>query len=826
MWRNYLTVGLRALLHHKTYAFINIFGLAVGLAACLLLLLYVRYETSYDSWLPGSERVFQVQTFGVDPETGQRVDQQGVTRPVADSLAAYFPEIEHASKFEGEDAAILIGGRAIAAQRAFAADAHFFDIIEVPFLRGDRRRALSDVNTVALSRSEATRLFGTIEVVGRTLTMGRDGQTRDYRITGVFEDLPANSHMDFDLVRRFNSAEESEDCPWGCVSGMTYVRLRPGVEAAQINARMPEWELRNVPESVFSGYRLRDRFDWRLTNVADVHLGPAQGGDRPGNDMRTLATFAIVALLILGIAVANFVNLATARAGRRAREVAVRKVLGATRRQLVAQFMGESVLLVTVAMLIALTLIELTAPAFGQWLDADLRVDYLGGLGLAVAGLGIAVGLLGGLYPAFYLSRYQPATILKANRSAPDTPGSSRLRQGLVVAQFAVSIGLIVCTAVVYKQTMFARTVDPGYQREGLITVEGLRSPEVQAVRETLTRQIEALDGVRSAAGSMIVPGSGQTLLTNVSLPGRTAPVEIGWYSVEPDFFETMRMEMVAGRPLSEAQAQDNVRVPLDDGPESLAAQRQVAARGFNIVVNQEAARRLGFSRPEDALGRQVSIPVFGEEIGPAAATIVGVTRDTRFRSLRETVEPIGYYDLGLYRWLAVRIDGRDPRAVMGRIERVWQSLLPTIPFAAEFSDEKLASLYDQDEARGQTFAGFSLLAVLIACLGLFGLAAFTAERRTKEIGIRKVFGARSRDIVRLLAWQFSKPVVLANLIAWPVAWWVMRDWLNGFDARVALGPEPFLVAGLLALAIALGTIAGHALKVSRTNPIHALRYE
>jgi putative ABC transport system permease protein len=255
-------------------------------------------------------------------------------------------------------------------------------------------------------------------------------------------------------------------------------------------------------------------------------------------------------------------------------------------------------------------------------------------------------------------------------------------------------------------------------------------------------------------------------------------------------------------------------------------AQRAIAARGINIVLNEAGAKRLGFASAAAAVGKQVSMPAFGEEMGPVPATIVGVAKDSRFRSVRETVEPLAYWDTGYYRALAVRYEGADPAAVRARIADIWRRHVPDQPFEAEFVDQKLAALYGADEARGQTFGGFAFLSILIACLGLFGLAAFTAERRTKEIGIRKVFGARVRDIVQLLAWQFSKPVVVANLIAWPVAWWVMRDWLNGFDARIALTPGPFLLAGFLALAIALGTISGHAIRVARMNPIHALRYE
>jgi putative ABC transport system permease protein len=829
MWCNYMTVGIRALTKNRTYAFINIAGLAIGLAACLLLLLYVRYEMSYDKWLPDADRVYQVQTFGTDPTTGKNLAQQGVTQPVTAALAKDFPQIEAISKLETDDVVVIKNGQAINVERGAAANERFFEIIQLPFLKGDPKTALRSTDSVTLSRSQAIKLFRTVEAIGRTITTSRDGEKYDLRVTGVFEDLPANSHMDLNLVRRFTSPE-AEGCPWGCVNGTSYLKLKPGFDAESINSQMPAWEKRNVPKRDVGGSDIGAIHDWRLVNVQDVHLGEAQDGERPGNDVRTLVTFTIVALLILGMAVVNFVNLATARASQRAREVAVRKVMGAKRRQLITQFLGESMLLVATAMLIALALIELTLPAFSSFLDADLDISYLGadGLLLPVLGLALLVGLAGGLYPAFYLSRYQPAAILKANKSSTDPQGSGRLRNVLVVAQFAVSIGLIACTAIVYHQTVFARTVDPGYQREGLLTINGLRNPDVRKVREALTREIAAIDGVTAVSGSKIVPAEGPTFFTTANVPGRTESVKLGWYSAEPSFFDTMKIAMVAGRKLSRAYAKDNIFIDFDSATEAqaTAAAQGMAARGMNVVVTESAAKQLGFATPAAAVGKQIGVPAFNEEIGAVPATIVGVARDTRFRSVREPVEPTIYYDDGFYRYLIVRFDAANPNDVLRQIEQVWRRLLPEVPFEGGFVEEKLAELYGADEARGQTFGSFAGLAVVIACLGLFGLAAFTAERRTMEIGLRKVFGARVRDIVQLLAWQFSKPVIIANLIAWPVAWWVMRDWLNGFDARIDLGPGPFVLAGLLALVIAIGTIAGHAIKVAHANPIHALRYE
>ena len=828
MWRNYLTVGLRALVRHKTYAFINIFGLAIGLAACLMLLLYVRYETSYDKWLPDAERVYQVQAISTSEGTNSS-PSQGAHGVVAESLAGAFPEIEAATRAEGQSMVAMRNGEAVQLEMV-AANGQFFDIIQLPFLRGSRERALADMNSVAISRTQAMNLFGSIDVVGRTIDGFRRGEPYSLRVSGVFEDLPRNSHMYFSMVRRVTE-EEMEECGWTCINGNVYLKLRPGADAEAINSRLQDWERRHIPARNVAGQRVSegDLFDWRLVNVRDVHLSGAEGeAERPGNDTRTIVTFTIVALLILGMAAVNFINLATARAGQRAREVALRKVLGAHRRQLVAQFLSESLLITGAAMLIALAILELGLPYLAAFLNIELEAVYLGAGGILVPVLLLwgVVGLAGGVYPAFYLSRYEPGLVLKANKSAAEPRGTGRLRTALVVAQFAVSIGLIVCTIIVYAQTTYAASTDLGFRREGLIQVAGGNRAQVIPAREELMRRIAAIDGVEGVTAGNIFVATGQTLNTDVQIPGRTSLPLIGFYSVEPAFFETLGIRVLAGRPLSRAYANDSAWTPYEPEEAVEPAQRAIAARGINIVVNENAARRMGYTDPASAVGKTIRVNMYDEEIGLTPATIVGVVADSRFRSLREPIEPIMFFDRGIYSRIIVRYDSAQPERVRQEIGRVWREMFPDSPFEGEFADEQLAELYATEAARGQTFAGFALLAVVIACLGLFGLAAFTAERRTKEIGIRKVFGARSRDIVRLLAWQFSKPVILANIIAWPVAWWVMRDWLNSFDARITLGPGPFLLAGLIALVIAVGTIVGHALRVSRTNPIHALRYE
>jgi len=828
MWRNYLTVGLRSLGKNKTYAFINIFGLAVGLAACVMLLLYVRYETSYDRWLPDSERIYQVQAISTGEGTDRR-PSQGAHGVVADSLAQAFPEIEAATRAEGESMVYVRNGEAVSLEMV-TANHRFFEIIQLPFLRGSAQRALADMNSVAISRSQAVNLFGSVDVVGRTIDGFRRGEPYSLRVSGVFEDLPRNSHMDFTMVRRITE-EEAADCGWTCINGSVYVKLRPGADAESINARLQDWERRSIPARNVAGQRVSegDLFDWRLVNAADVHLSGAEGSsERPGNDRRTIATFTIVALLILAMAAINFINLATARAGQRAREVALRKVLGAQRRQLVAQFLSESMLITGAAMLIALAIVELGLPYLAAFLNIQLDVAYFGAQGilLPVLLLWAIVGLAGGVYPAFYLSRYEPGEVLKANKSAAEPLGTGRLRSALVVAQFAVSIGLVVCTIIVYAQTAFAQNSDLGFRREGLIQIDGGNRQQVIPAREELMRRIAAIDGVEGVTAGNVWVASGQTLNTDVQIPGRSSLPLIGFYSVDPGFFETLGIRVIAGRALSRDFANDNGWTPFEPEEAVEPAQRAIVARGVNIVVNEHAARRMGFADAQSAIGQTIRVNMYDEELGMTPATIVGVVANSRFRSLREPIEPMMFWDRGIYRRIIVRYDSAQPDRVRQELARIWREMFPDVPFEGEFADQQLAELYQTDAARGQTFAGFALLAVVIACLGLFGLAAFTAERRTKEIGIRKVFGARSRDIVQLLAWQFSKPVIVANIIAWPIAWWVMRDWLNGFDSRIDLGPGPFLLAGLLALVIAIGTIVGHALRVSRTNPIHALRYE
>ncbi len=834
MLQNYLITGLRALSRNRAFALINILGLAIGMAACILLLLFVRYEMSYDQWLPGHDRAFQVQTFNNDPENGRNDAMQMSAYAVGRALKKDFPEVEKVA-YVGQGRPVVLQNGVATTAPVLMADPDFIDIVQLPLVLGDRSTAMKDPFSLLLTESEAARRFPGVNPIGKTLSMVRNGKTIDYHVTGILKDLPKNTHLAVTMLVPYSMSAvgqpEAFYTRFGWNGGYNYLRLRPGVSFADLAPRMAAWEKRNIAPQNFGGAMVSegDNVDWKLTPLADIHLGKADGAALvPTNDPKAIATFALVALLILAMACINITNLSTARAGQRAREVALRKVMGASRRQLIVQFLGESLVVAVLAMLVALAIVELSLPLLSKFLNADLSMQYLGAQGvlLPVIALVLGVGVLAGLYPAFVLSRFDPAPVLKSNRSGSDTQGSGRLRSLLVVAQFAVSIALTICTAVVAAQTFYARSADAGYNRDGLLQVTGIGRKQITPVADSLVDAVARVPGVIGVGRTTIGVNTDSKINTTVRISGNPRPIELGNYNVDTGFFGAMGLSPIAGRLFDRANPRDDGRVSLAEQPGE-AEQLAFAARGMNIVLNVEAVRKLGFGTPAQAIGKTISLAAVDEKYGLVPATVIGVVPDVRLRSFRDPYEPIMYiYDRSYLSEMIVRMKAGEAGGVRDRVQAVWQRYAPQVPFEAQFADDIVRAQYDADEARATTFAAFAGLAIVVACLGLYGLASFTAERRTREIGIRKVLGARDRDIVRLLVWQFSRPVLIANIIAWPVAWWLMRDWLNGFSARIDLGPQWFIGAGAMAALIAAATIIGHALKVARSSPALALRYE
>jgi putative ABC transport system permease protein len=830
MLRNYLTTGLNALNRNRVFTAINILGLAIGMAACILLLLFVRYETSYDQWLPGHENAYQVQTTYLGKNTGRAKSSQLSAYIVGKTLQKDFPQIEKVAFITEGQPVIVQDGVATTALVSMA-EPEILEILQLPLFAGDARTALRGANSMLISQSEAERRFHGVDPIGKRLSIINAGITTDFTITGVMKDIPKNSHLLIDMLVPF-SRQPYADRPafftrYGWNSGSNYVRLRPGADVEAIAAALPAWEKRNIPKDAVGDALISegDDADWGLVPVADVHLSNAEGPGKPGNDPQTIATFALVAVLILGMACINFTNLSTARAGQRAREVALRKVMGASRQQLIIQFLGESLVVAAISMLVALAMVEISLPALSAFLDADLSLAYFGehGILLPIIALVIIVGVAAGLYPAFVLSHFDPAPVLKSNRGGSDARGNGSLRNILVIAQFAVSIALVICTAVVTAQTIYARSSDPGYNRAGLLQVTGIGRRQIESVADQIVTATAAIPGVEAVGRTTIGVNTDSSINTSVRIEGNPLPINLGTYNVDPGFFPAMGLKPLAGRLLDAANPRDDIRIGHGDE----AAEAALAARGTNTVISTEAMKKLGFKTPADAVGKVIRVALVDDKYGLVPVTIVGVVDNLRLRSLRDPYDPIMfYYDRSYMTEMLVRMKAGEAGAIRDQVEAVWKRYAAQVPFQAEFAEDIVRKQYDADEARAKIFAAFAGLAIIVACLGLYGLAAFAAERRTREIGIRKVLGARNSDIVRLLVWQFSRPVLVANIIAWPVAWWLMRDWLDTFDARIDLGLHWFIGAGLLAALVAAATIIVHALKVARQSPALALRYE
>ena len=612
MWRNYLAVGIRVLLRNRVYAFVNIMGLALGIAAATLVFIYVRMESSYDRWLPHSDRLVQLQSI-LNPAQGAASRSATAPRVAADALRREFPEFEQIVGVTRARTAIVFDGEP-RLSLVYWTDSNFFDVFDLRFLRGDRTTALRDLNSVVLTRQEAERYFGSANPIGRTIMVNRYGEDQPLRVTGVLADLPPNTHLDLGMIARFNPAIESDYSltSWTAPNGYVYGKLRPGIDIALLNRRMPAFERRNLPTEQAEPGRSTDQLlDFRFMPVRDIHLSSALAETmRPGGDPVAVRAFTIIALLILVIACINFTNLTTARASLRAREVGIRKVLGATRIRIALQFLVEAMVLAAIATFIGLALVELVLPYFSRLLGLELGLSYLGSDGLLLPALllVVLVGMIGGVYPAFYLSRFHPATVLKAD-SRVGVSGMGRLRTALVVSQFSIAIGLIACAGIIYTQTVHARSLDPGFERRGLL-VMGNVHPGVGASRESLKGELERLPGARSVTFAGIVPGREHVDTTSVRRTGASQSDEIGFAAVDYGFFETMRIPLVAGRTFSRDFARDDGSVDFDP---STPDEQQLLARGLNVVLNEAAARRLGFTDPQAALGQEISADLIGE---------------------------------------------------------------------------------------------------------------------------------------------------------------------------------------------------------------------
>lgn len=828
MWGNYALSLYRTLTRHRLYAVLNTLGLALGIAVCTILLLVVRFETGFDRWIPDAQHIYRINKTVTLP--GRLPDNSPSTQPVLlPNLLAEFPQITAGARLM-ELRTIVRQGAQQSYERVVLADPAMFRVFDLPFVAGGPASAIGDTTSVVLSQSMARKYFGTDQALGRRLTLVLDGVVRDYRVTGVLRDLPADSHLVLDILIRYDEAVLPQHAEllnrWGSSFLNTYVRLRSPQDAAAIEAAFPAFIDRRA---VDAGPKPQSaHLAFQLLPLTSLHFADAKTSDafKPGADPLFVGALGVMGLVTLLIAVVNYVSLATARAGMRAREVAVRKVMGATRRALVAQFLAESVAMALAATLVAAALIELLLPAVSAMLGEPIRMAYFGakGVALPLLGLALGVGLLSGVYPALVLSGFRAASVLASARTPGGGRSGARVREALAIGQFAIAICLMVCTAVIFAQTQFVRHADLGFRRDGLILVK-LDEPQVAPQRRALLEAFRSLSGVVAATASTRQPAGDQNMNTNVRLQSnpRMDP-SLLLERIAPDYVRTYGLKVLAGRSLGlEQRLDDKAGIPMP----------QIADRGLNVMINDGAVRAYGFRRVGDAVGQRVRLSKT-EDGRDVYATIVGVVGNVRFQSPRTPPAPQLYFQdssLGPINsseaWsAAIRVHDGDQAEVMKRIEATWRSLEPGTPLQAKTVEAALQPYYDPDARRGQLFAAGAILSGVIACLGLYGLAAFNTGRRFKEIGIRKTLGASTADVMRLLIGEFLRPVLWANLIAWPLAWFAMQAWLAGFDQRIDLNPAYFLLPSIAAIAVAVLTVAEQAFRVARSEPARALRYE
>jgi putative ABC transport system permease protein len=806
---NYLMVALRNFARHKLYGFINIVGLAVGLACTIFIILYLRDELSYDAWEADSQNVYRVEsTFSFPGRDHDFVTV--VPFPVTIAMQAQIPGIEAQTHLIPESMTAQIGDRQFPAM-VDVVDPNFFEMIKLPLIEGNPASVLAQPESVVLSQTTAKKFFGNDDPIGKTVTMGG---SHSLVVTGISRDLPHNTDLIADLFIPNTSKADTlpleQKQSWLNIEGWGYVRLSPGTIPVTVLAKLKTITDNSIDAKKQLNVNIpgSDILRMHLTPFRNVHLAPY--GQTEAGGWTTIYGFAAIAALILLIACFNFMNLATARAMVRAREVSLRKVMGAKRQQLIVQFLGESVVTALIALVIALVLVEFLLPSYDSFLNRPIEFNYLADwrLSISIVMIAIAAGLLGGIYPALILSGFRPAATLGTSSSAMG--GSGILRTTLVVLQFAISIGLGVATIVVFAQIHYARQLDLGFDRHNLVVISGAE-PLTPSARDSLAQTLAADPAIAGVAGSRMVPFDGGILVAPVRLPDGIEQFTVRNVNIEPDFLRVYGMKLLAGRNLSRVRGEDVFpdRDTKDTNPSA------------NVLITATAARLFGYS-VVGAVGQSIFY-------GPKKihCTIVGVVGDTNFDGLKKPMQPIiyFYYPKGLGS-LSIRIKPGMMQPALAAIDRIWHQLVPTVTIHRQFQDASFDKLFAANEKEGAIFGIFVGIAIFIACLGLFGLAAFTAERRTKEIGIRKAFGARTRDIVWLLLWQFSIPVLIANVIAWPIAWYYLHEWLLGFAYRITLSPLYFLGAGAAGLIISWATVFIHARRIASANPIYALRYE
>ncbi len=803
MFKNYLKIALRNLKKNAVYSSINIAGLAAGMACCILITLYVLHELGYDKFHQRAERIFRVR-LNLDLN-GVLYQEPSIPFPAAEALARDFPEVERAMRFYRNDdfPLIEIGDRKFIEERFFFADAAVFEMFDFPLRKGEAKTVFSEPNSVVLSEDMARKYFGEADPLGQTL---RYQKQVDLKVTGVAKNVPHNAHFKFDFLAPLQfqlNLWESQSGPsgrhnqWFWTGAWTYLLLPDAHAAQSLAAKFPAFVTKYFPDRIKGGLTLS------LQPLTSIHLHSRLDNEiQPNSHILYVYIFSAIALLILVIACINFVNLSTAQSGTRAKEVGVRKVVGAEKSQLVGQMLGESIIAGLAAMLLAAGIVELLLPAFNRLTERQLEIGLLGnwtGL-LLILGLALLVGTLSGLYPAFFLSRFNPVNIFK--RTPAVSGGNETFRKVLVVAQFAISIVLIIGLGAVHRQLHFLQQKSLGFDKEQVLFVKA--RPAVNVKFEAFRTELLKDPGILGVAGTSNIPGQGAFGYRFVPEGGSVdKPAMLPLLLVDYDFLETAGIKIKQGRGMARTSPSDQAEA---------------------FLLNEKAAASLGWK--DDAVGKKMQLFAPGTNQIGKSGYVVGVIQDYHFESLHHEIKPLVLTYANWYDYYAVKIGAGNFAERLATLESTWKTFSPDWPLEYSFLDRKLEQLYGGEQKLAQAVNYFTIIAVILACLGLFGLSSFAAERRTKEIGIRKVLGASVASIVSLLSSDFIKLVLLANLIAWPVGWYAMHKWLQGFAYRANLDGWTFVLASAGALGIALLTVSFQAIKAAVANPVEALRYE
>jgi len=802
MLKNYLKIALRILRRYKAYSLINIAGLAIGLACCLLILAYVRHELSYDRYHQNTAQIYRVVEELDLP--GNKIHMAITPAPFAPAMDNDLEEVVHAVRFMssrniGEKVLVRFQDRYFYEDKWFYADDAVFDIFTFPLAKGNPKTALKEPLSVVVTEEAARKYFGDEDPMGKVLNVTDEYNQYDFLITGVLKNIPLNSHFRFDFLASFITLEKHYrfNLPnWFNHAYYTYLLLEKGCNPKDLEKKFPglvEKYTGKVGASVLKPH---------LQPLSSIHLhSHLQSEIEANSDIAYVYVFSAIAFFILLIACMNFMNLATARYACRTREVGVRKVVGARRPQLIRQFLGESILFSLVALPVSILLVELLLPAFSSLIGRKLAFNYFSNWLVLIGLLGVTflVGCLSGIYPALFLSAFEPVKVLKGTFLSGSR--GAHLRKGLIVFQFAISIILMVSTAVIINQVDYLRTKKLGFQKEQVLVLP-LRSKETRIRHELLKYEFLKNPRIMKVTMSSGLPGrirhywAINSQLTEELFAAKKKVMSAWVLMVDHDFIKTLGMEIIEGRDFSRDFATDEKEA---------------------VIINEQAAKEFGWTSP---LGMRVKTENMD-------GYVIGVVKDFHFKPLYQLIEPIVIYiKPSFFEYASLRISPDGIPSTLADLKDKWKELAPDQPFEYFFLDSDFDSVYRSEERVGKLTGSSTLLAIFIACLGLFGLASFTAEQRTKEIGIRKVLGASIPAVVALLTREFTKWVVVANIVAWPVSYFVMHRWLQNFAYRTNIGLLNFLLAAAVTLTVALLAVSYQAIKAAAANPVEALRYE